>query len=225
MALTSGSRVGHYEILSEIGAGGMGTVYLAHDPRLKRNVAVKVLSTALSDTDPHGEQMVREARAAAALNHPHICTVHDVGSHEGRTFVVMELLEGETLAERIGRGALATHEVLRFGAEIADALATAHAKGIIHRDIKPLNVFVISRGVTKVLDFGLAQRSDDIAAAATCLDSNLGAAVGTLPYMAPEQLRGTHVDARTDVYAFGVLLLRDDDWWTPLSSAVSSCVD
>jgi serine/threonine-protein kinase len=206
MALTGGTRVGHYEILSELGAGGMGTVYLAHDPRLMRNVAVKVLSTRLANIDEDREQLVREARAAAALNHPHICTIHDVGTHDGRTFVVMELLEGETLAERIGGRPLPIQDVLKLGVEIADALAAAHGKGIVHRDIKPSNVFITVGGLAKVLDFGLAQRVEEMGAETTGTMTNHGVPVGTLPYMAPERIRGTHGDARTDVYALGALL-------------------
>jgi len=201
MPLTSGTKLGPYEILSPIGAGGMGEVYRAHDSRLGRDVAIKI------SAGPFTERFEREARAVAALNHPNICTLHDVGPN----FLVMELLEGPTLAERIAQGPMPVEEVLRIARDIAAALEAAHEKGIVHRDLKPANVKITSGGAIKVLDFGLAKTQEAAAPASADSPTLLGAThpgmiVGTAAYMAPEQARGKSVDKRADIWAFGVVI-------------------
>ena len=215
-----GQRIGPYQLASKIGAGGMGEVYKARDTRLDRTVAIKVLTAHLAD-DPHArERFQREARAVAALNHPHICTLHDVGSQDPSTgsgqamdFLVMEYLDGETLAERLAKGPLPLDRALQYAIQIADALDKAHRQGITHRDLKPGNVMLTTVG-TKLLDFGLAKLRPAVGAvvgmsAAPHVSSSLtgrGAILGTLQYMAPEQLEGKPADARTDIFAFGALL-------------------
>ena len=214
--LNPGTRLGPYEILSSIGAGGMGEVYKARDTRLERTVAVKVLPPHLSDDLELKQRFEREARAISQLTHPHICTLYDVGSENGVEFLVMELLEGQTLAERIEKVPLPTDQVLRFGTEIADALDRAHRAGIIHRDLKPGNVMLTPSGV-KLLDFGLARiaaaerRPGDLSSLPTQAApsrplTERGTVMGTFQYMAPEQLEGKDADARTDVFAFGCVL-------------------
>ena len=212
-------RLGPYEILAPIGAGGMGQVYRARDVRLGREVALKLLPDAVSADPTAIERFRREAQAVAALNHPHICTIHDVGDIGGsepgaRPFLVMELIDGQTLAEAIDGRSLATDQVLALAEEIADALDAAHAKGIVHRDIKPANIFVTSRGHAKVLDFGLAKAAGDaqspgdetrIAVGAAHL-TDRGAAVGTVAYMSPEQALGEPVDARSDLFSLGAVV-------------------
>ena len=215
-----GQRIGPYQLASKIGAGGMGEVYKAHDTRLDCAVAIKVLTAHLAD-DPHArERFQREARAVAALNHPHICTLHDVGSQDPSTgsgqaidFLVMEYLDGETLAERLAKGPLPLDRALQDATEIAGALDKAHRQGITHRDLKPGNVMLTTVG-TKLLDFGLAKlrpavggvvRMSAAAHAGPSLTGR-GTILGTLQYMAPEQLEGKPADARTDIFAFGALL-------------------
>ncbi len=216
MTLPAGSRLGPYEILSAVGAGGMGEVYKARDIRLERTVAVKVLPASLSENPAFRQRFEREAKAISQLSHPHICTVHDVGNEAGVEYLVMEFLEGETLANRIAKGPLPPDQVLRYGIEIADALEKAHRHGVVHRDLKPGNVMLTKSGV-KLVDFGLAKL--DLPApgsvAASLSDvltqgdmglSAQGTIVGTLHYMAPEQLEGGEADGRTDIFGLGLLL-------------------
>jgi len=215
MGLRTGTRLGPYEILSAIGAGGMGEVYRARDTRLDRIVAIKVLPAHLADDPERRERFEREARTIASLNHPHICVLHDIGRQDGIDFLVMEYLEGETLAQRLVKGPLPLEQVLQYAIEIADALDKAHRKGVTHRDLKPGNIMLTKSG-TKLLDFGLAKLRQDAARAipvsqlrtATAKDAvtQEGTILGTLQYMAPEQAEGGEVDARTDIFAFGAVV-------------------
>src|SRR5678809_255764 len=211
-SVQSGTRLGPYEILSAIGAGGMGEVYKARDTRLNRDVAIKVLLGEVSDRPELQARFEREAQTIASLNHPHICTIHDVGRHDKTHYLVMEYLEGETLADRIARGALPLDQVLKYAVEIADALDKAHRRGVTHRDLKPSNIMLTKSG-TKLLDFGLAKLRPDVqpAHALSALPTNAaitadGAILGTVQYMAPEQLEGKDADARTDIFAFGTVI-------------------
>ncbi len=212
MTLTAGKRLGPYEIVSPLGAGGMGEVYRARDTRLDRTVAIKILPPAFSSDPDRRARFEREARAVSALSHPHICALYDVGHQDSLDFLVMEYLEGETLAARLERGPLPPDQVLRYGGEIAGALSQAHRQGIVHRDLKPGNV-VLTKAGAKVLDFGLAKLrprpgADGAAETATGTTSltGQGTLLGTLPYMAPEQLEGKEADARSDIWAFGAVL-------------------
>jgi serine/threonine-protein kinase len=213
MALTNGTKLGPYEIVAPLGAGGMGEVYRARDTRLDRMVAIKVLPQHLSDTPEARQRFEREARAVSALNHPHICTLHDVGSQDGTEYLVMEYLEGETLAARLEKGALPLEQVLKFGMEVANALDKAHRQGIIHRDLKPGNI-MLTKGGTKLMDFGLAKQSGPAPLAAALTEmtqeqsklTGEGMIVGTFQYMAPEQLEGKEADARTDIFAFAEVI-------------------
>jgi serine/threonine protein kinase/Tol biopolymer transport system component len=210
MPLQSGTKLGPYEILGPIGAGGMGEVYKAADTRLSRTVAIKVLPSRFSENPEMKQRFEREARTIAGLNHPHICTLYDVGRQDNAEFLVMEYLEGETLAQRLTRGALPLAEGLKVAVEIADALDKAHSKGVTHRDLKPGNVMLTQSGA-KLLDFGLAKLKQDAqpshpAQASPGDTTTPGTILGTPQYMAPEQLEGKEADARTDIFAFGAVL-------------------
>jgi serine/threonine protein kinase len=206
MAIAAGAHVGPYEILAPIGSGGMGVVYRARDTRLKRDVALKVLPAQLTSDPARRRRFEREAQAVAALSHPHICALFDVGSHDSGEFLVMEHVEGETLEQRLARGPLQADRALEYAIEIADALDYAHRHGIVHRDLKPGNIMVTTRGV-KLLDFGLARhREGEPAPGATVSLTTEGAILGTVQYMSPEHLEGREVDARADLFAFGAVL-------------------
>jgi len=217
MALTSGTKLGPYEIQSPLGAGGMGEVYRARDTRLERIVAVKILPSHLSE-DPEAKQRFdREARTISSLNHPNICTLHDVGQQDGIDYLVMEYLEGLTLADRLDKGALPIEQVLKYGAEICDGLEKAHRSGVVHRDLKPGNIMLTKTGA-KLMDFGLAKASLASASATSGLSATLatppgshpltaqGSVVGTFQYMSPEQVEGKEADARSDIFALGAVL-------------------
>jgi len=225
MALNPGTKLGPYEIQSPLGAGGMGEVYRARDTRLDRTVAIKVLASHLSSSPELKQRMEREARAISSLNHPHICHLYDIGSQDGTDYLVMEFLEGETLAERLRKGPLPLPEIFRIGIAVAEALAAAHRQGVVHRDLKPGNIMLTQAGA-KLMDFGLAKPvgvqgagsgsgavPPSFTAAATMSGpspltplTTAGTIVGTIQYMAPEQIEGKEADARSDIFAFGAVL-------------------
>ena len=223
MALTSGIKLGPYEIQSRLGAGGMGEVYRALDTRLDRTVAIKVLASHLSSSPELKQRMEREARAISSLNHPHICHLYDIGSQDGTDYLVMEFLEGETLAERIRKGAVPLNEITKIGIAVGEALAVAHRQGIVHRDLKPGNI-MLTKGGAKLMDFGLAKSAGSGAPTGTSSAPFLSAAqtmsqaspvsplttagtmIGTIQYMSPEQIEGKEADARSDLFALGAVL-------------------
>jgi Tol biopolymer transport system component len=212
MALSSGVRLGPYEILGALGAGGMGEVYRARDTRLDRTVAIKILPANLSSDPVRKQRFEREAKTISSLNHPHICVLHDVGQQDGIDYLVMECVEGETLAKRLEKGALPLEQVLKFGTQIADALDKAHRSGIIHRDLKPGNIMLTPTGA-KLLDFGLAKTTAPLSSAATLTAATRnspvteqGSIVGTFQYMSPEQIEGKELDGRSDIFSFGAVL-------------------
>jgi TolB-like protein len=211
MSLAAGACLGPYEIRSLLGEGGMGQVWRARDTRLERDVALKVLPAGSLGDESARARLIREARLASKLNHPHICTIYDVGEDQGHTYIGMELVDGCSLSDRIARGAVPAGEVIRLGQQLAGALAHAHARGVVHRDFKSANVVVTPEGQVKVLDFGLAKRlfTDELSEAQTQSRQSLtdvGVTPGTLAYMAPEQLKGQPADARSDIWALGVVL-------------------
>ena len=208
-----GRTISHYQIRSQLGEGGMGVVYEAEDTNLGRSVALKFLTPSMANDENLLQRFQREARAASSLNHPNICTIHGIEQFESEHFIVMELLDGEPLGDRIRRGPMDVDTILTLGVQIADALESAHSKGIIHRDLKPANIFVTSRGQAKILDFGLAkierQKPDAASNIPTAIADGLtsaGATMGTVAYMSPEQARGEITDARTDLFSFGTVL-------------------
>ena len=213
MVLNSGRKLGPYEIQSPLGAGGMGEVYRARDTRLERTVAIKILPAQLSSEPVRKQRFEREAKTISSLNHPHICVLHDVGHQDGIDYLVMECVEGETLAKRLEKGPLPLNQVLTYGAQIADALDASHRNGVVHRDLKPGNIMLTAAGV-KLLDFGLAKLASPLASGAaltaeatqTTPVTEPCAILGTFPYMSPEQLEGKEADARSDIFALGVVL-------------------
>src|SRR5262250_3126868 len=210
MTLTAGSRLGPYEIVAPLGAGGMGEVYRAKDPRLKREVAVKVLPISFSQDTDRLRRFEQEAQAAGALNHPNITSVFDIGSHEGAPYIVTELLEGETLRSRLSAGALSVRKAIDYSIQLARGLAAAHERGIVHRDLKPENLFLTKDGRVKILDFGLAklktekdgEKQTDLK---TVSGTEPGVVLGTMGYMSPEQVRGKAADRRSDLFSFGAI--------------------
>ncbi|MDA2928026.1 serine/threonine protein kinase, partial [Acidobacteria bacterium AH-259-G07] len=204
-----GQTISHYKILEKIGQGGMGEVFLAEDTSLDRKVALKFLPDFMQEDPTARKRFLREAKSAAALDHPYICHIHEIGEADGKNFIAMEYVEGQTLKDKLAIGSLPLKEALNTAAEIAEALETAHEKNIVHRDLKPSNIMLTPKGHVKVMDFGLAKRlvpAEGVGSQAETLTASLtktGATLGTLAYMSPEQLRGEEVDTRSDIFSFG----------------------
>src|SRR5215472_13326417 len=212
MPLASGTRLGPYEIVEPLGAGGMGEVYRARDTRLERTVAIKILPQEISADLVRKQRFELEAKTISSLNHPHICTLHDIGSQDGVDYLVMECVEGETIAKRLEKGPLPLEQVLKFGAQIADAMDKAHRAGIVHRDLKPGNIMLAASGA-KLLDFGLAKPAAPLVNGATLTGTvpttpmtQEGMIVGTFQYMSPEQVEGKELDGRSDIFSLGAVL-------------------
>jgi len=209
MSLGAGTKLGPYEIVASLGAGGMGEVYRARDPRLGRAVAIKVLPESMATDSDRLARFQHEARAAGALNHPNVLVVYDVGTHGSNPYLVTELLEGETLRQLLERGALPLRKAMDYGVQIAQGLSAAHGQGIVHRDLKPENLFVTAGGHVKILDFGLAKLSppgDAEQDQTLSVRTAPGTVLGTAAYMSPEQVRGLETDARSDIFSFGAIL-------------------
>ena len=212
MTLSPGTRLGPYEIVSPLGAGGMGEVYRARDAKLARDVAIKVLPESVASDAKALARFEHEARAVAALSHPNILSIFDFGTHDGTTYAVTELLEGETFRELLRRGPLSPRRATELATQVAHGLAAAHGKGVVHRDLKPENLFLTTDRLVKILDFGVAHRTEPVkpgeetSAATVSRQTDPGAVIGTVGYMSPEQVRGEVVDHRSDLFSFGAVL-------------------